>query len=562
VPQSTGKDTSADEAIRTLRVCTAAVPKHVTVTDYSYMNPSLAVVGDADVVAGPGGVVSLFDVNVDVPADAKVHATTVSLRHLSAHTTYRAGGRVVGLAAGFTFALDEHPRAAMNQTYLVTRIRHEGRDLVGKTAADRAREGYRCDVDAVPAGQRWLPPAVTPWPRIAGTVRAKIDGPQDSDYAQLDDAGRYLVRLMLDESGLPDGGASELVRMIQPHAGNPEGWHFPLRKGTEVQIAFLKGDPDQPVIAGVVPNPLTASPVTKTNASQNVLQTGGQTRLEIEDKQGSEYIDLSCPPKSTFLHLGAHAGLGTHNFAFSTQGDYSMHTGANRDITVGGKQNESVTGNVTETYHSNQTTTVDSSLTETIDGGATQTIHAGATQSIDGGMTQTVSGGETRTVTGGQTETLTGGRTQTINGSSTESISASLTQTITGGATISTPAKHAVIATGGFELTTPASITLIAKGGFKLFAPGGQTRLDSEFTTFGSEMFSHSDSQLTITLLRVDLRAFYANVGAVQMNNFVLKSSTGSKQSTTVAVLFDSKGVATSAHLLSKHTGNMHLWGG
>ena len=252
-------------------------------------------------------------------------------------------GRVVGLAAGFTFALDEHPRAAMNQTYLVTRIRHQGHDVAGQEMeADLAREGYRCDLDAVPAGGRWSPPAVTPWPRIAGTVRAKVDGPQDSDYAQLDDVGRYLVRLMLDESGLPDGGASELVRMIQPHAGNPEGWHFPLRKGTEVQIAFLKGDPDQPVIAGVVPNPLTASPVTKTNASQNVLQTGGQTRLEIEDKQGLGVRRFVVPAEEHVPPPRAHAGLGTHNFAFSTQGDYSMHTGANRDITVGGKQNESV----------------------------------------------------------------------------------------------------------------------------------------------------------------------------------------------------------------------------
>ena len=136
-------------------------------------------------------------------------------------------------------------------------------------------------------------------------------------------------------------------------------------------IAFLKGDPDRPFIAGAVPNQLTPSPVTKSNASQNVIQTGGSMRSpEIEDKQGIEYIDLSCPPKTTFLHLGAHAGLGTHNFAFSTQGDYSMHTGANRDITVGAKQNESVTGNVTETYHSNQTTTVDAALKETIDRGS------------------------------------------------------------------------------------------------------------------------------------------------------------------------------------------------
>ena len=171
VPLTIGEDTSSGEALRTLRVSTRAVPKHVTVTDYNFMNPSLAVVGDADVVAGPGGVVSLFDVNVDAPADAKAKASTVAQQHLSAHTIYRAEGRVVGLAPGFTLALQEHPRSALDQTYLVTSLRHEGWDAAGETAADRSRDAYRCELEAVVAGARWLPPAVTPWPRIAVGAR-------------------------------------------------------------------------------------------------------------------------------------------------------------------------------------------------------------------------------------------------------------------------------------------------------------------------------------------------------------------------------------------------------
>src|SRR5262245_58000453 len=169
---------------------------------------------------------------------------------------------------------------------------------------------------------------------------------------------------MFDESGLPDGGASARIRMMQPHAGNPEGFHFPLRKGTEVQVVFVRGDPDQPIIAGAIPNAATPSPVTRANQTQNVVQTGGRNRVEIEDEHGSEYIDISSPPEKTFMHLGAHAGLGSHNYVVSTSGDQSMHTGGKRDIRVGGNQTETVGGNVTENYHSTQTTTVDGSLTE------------------------------------------------------------------------------------------------------------------------------------------------------------------------------------------------------
>ncbi len=555
---------ATDEAFWSLRARTEALPKKVAVRDYNYEKPSLSVTGEADVVPGPGGEVHLFDVNVDAPADAAAHATTWARRYLSHRTTYRIEGNVVGIAPGFTFATEGHARSELDQEYLATRVRHEGVSAWRRETAlaEEDAPGYRCRIEAVEAGQRWVPPAVTEWPRIAGSVRARVDGPQDSDYAQLDDDGRYLVRLLLDESGLPDGRASELVRMLQPHAGNPEGMHFPLRKGTEVQIAFLKGDPDQPFIAGVVPNAQTPSPVTQSNRSQNVLQTGGRNRLEIEDRQGSEYVDLSSPPVSTFLHLGAHAGLGTHNVAISTDGDYSMHTGTNRNITIGADQNEEVTGNLTETYHSNQTTTVNGALKETIDGGATQTISAGSTQTIDGGMKQTISGGEIREVTGGQTETLSGGRTQTITGSSTETIQGSLTQTITGGATITTPGSHAVLAAGGYELSTPATITLVASGGYKLFAPGGQTRIDDGFTLLGGKILQHGDSQLTFTAVRLDTRLLFINVGGFQMNTFVLKSQAGGQSYTYGGVSATNKGIVAKIKSLVSHKAGVQNHGG
>ena len=72
--------------------------------------------------------------------------------------------------------------------------------------------------------------------------------------------------------------------MMQPHGGSVEGFHFPLRKGTEVLFTFVGGDPDRPVIAGVVPNTEKPSPVTKANQTRNVIQTGGRNRMEFEDK--------------------------------------------------------------------------------------------------------------------------------------------------------------------------------------------------------------------------------------------------------------------------------------
>jgi type VI secretion system secreted protein VgrG len=479
---------------------------------------------------------------------------------------------VLRLTPGFSFQLDEHPRADLCKKYLLTRVRHVGfesgaRDIqVGAPAwlgeALDARETYRCEIEAVDAATRWAPRATTPWPRIGGSLRARVDGPIDSAYAQIDEHGRYLVRLLLDESDLPAGGASTRIRMLQPHSGNPEGLHLPLRKDTEVQIVFLKGDPDQPVIAGVVPNKLTASPVTASNKSQNVLQTGGLNRVEMEDQEGSEYIDLSTVPQKTFAHLGAHAGLGSHNYVFSTDGDYAMHTGGNRDIRVGGKQTERVDGNVDEKYHADQTTHVFGALDETIDAGAQQKIHAGSTQTIDGGATQTISGGETRSVTGGQTESIDGGRTQSISGSSTETISGSLDQTVTGAIDITINGGQVVVASGGFELNTPAMVTLTAAGGFNLLAPGGQTRIDEDFNQFGREYTILAPNQFVKTANRIDLRALYLEGVVVKVDIFGVKRTVGASQKSTAAAYLGAGGCYTWKGAMFKRSAALQSVGG
>lgn len=227
-----------------------------------------------------------------------------------------------------------------------------------------------------------------------------MDGPADSPYAQIDAQGRYNVKFKFDESSLRSGKASTFVRMLQPHGGNPEGFHFPLRKGTEVVISFLGGDPDRPVISGVVPNAVTPSPVTSANHTKNVVQTGGENRIEMEDLSGAQYVDISSPPEKTFVHLGAPHGPHHHNWVISTTGNGLVNTGGDRNITVGGDQTEDVKGDLTEDYHSNQTTHVYASFRETIDGSSTQTIHSGSTQTIEAG--------ETRDVTGGMTDRISG----------------------------------------------------------------------------------------------------------------------------------------------------------
>lgn len=518
---STDIDESAGEHFRSFRALLRALPKEVVQADYNYLTPDTKISETHDVAKELNAQVRRWGDNELDGGGAKEIAKTDAERELSRRNVYLAKGRAFAVHAGFTFNLARHPSDDFNREYLAVRVIYRGQHVEQhdrivsffspEEIAELGREVLQLEVEAIGHDVQFRPARRTPWPRVAGLELGLVDGPADSEYTQLDEHGRYLVKLMMDENPSPAGKASTRIRMIQPHGGSQEGFHFPLRKGTEVLIAFIGGDPDRPVIAGAIPNAHTPSPVTSANGTQNVVQTGGLTRIEMEDNDGGQYVDISTPPENTYLHLGAHAGLGDHNIVLSTDGDGLIHTGGNRDITIGGDQNEDVKGNVTESYHADQSTHVAAAFKETIDAGATQTVHAGVTQKISGGLTQTIDGGETRTVSGGVTETVNGSRTQTITGSSTESISASQTQTIAGGATITTPATYTVKADGSITIQTPAVMNMMA-GSWTMNAAGGQKNLDSFATFFASlekknfdVLFQPNDVNLTVSAINIGI---------------------------------------------------------
>ncbi|WP_437294880.1 type VI secretion system Vgr family protein [Sorangium sp. So ce426] len=484
-----GADVSATRHLGFFCASQRALPAEVGEADYNYLTPDATIGASEPVAPGLSAKVRRWAPNeLDQGGAARVAGLRAELEK-SRRRRYLGAGRVLLLHAGFTFEIDRHPTFALNRAYLAVRLRRLGqigeRDgrLISffqpEETAALAGEALRIEVEAIESDVQFRLPRITPWPR-AGLELGMVDGPGSDRYAQIDEHGRYLVKLMMDENASPAGKASTRIRMIQPHGGKQEGWHLPLRKGTEVLVTFIGGDPDRPVIAGAVPNRLTPSPVTRANNTQNVIETGGKSRLEIEDRDGQQYIDVSTPPEETFLHLGAHAGLGDHNVVLSTSGDGLIHTGGNRDITIGGDQNEDVKGKLTEAYHANQSTHVSAAFQETIDAGATQTIHAGLNQTITGGLKQSIQGGEKRTASGGVTETINGGRTQTINGGTTESINGAQSQTITGGAVVMSGGMYTVKADGGFTLKTDGPMNMLANS-WLMNAPGGQTNIDNFF---------------------------------------------------------------------------------
>jgi type VI secretion system VgrG family protein len=189
-----------------------------------------------------------------------------------------------------------------DQTLLLTRVVYRFRRPEAEGGSDAAWENQ---FTGIPAQTTFRPPRLTPWPRVPGLMNAVVDGAIKGDYAELDEAGRYHLRMGNDRSGRSDLGATHPVRMMQPHAGANYGMHFPLRPGIEVLVGFVNGDPDRPVIVGTAPNPVTSSPVEQRNQTQNVLRTGSNNEMVIEDEHGIERIRIHTPHRNTTVQLGS-----------------------------------------------------------------------------------------------------------------------------------------------------------------------------------------------------------------------------------------------------------------
>ena len=102
-----------------------------------------------------------------------------------------------------------------------------------------------------------------------------------------DEFGRVKVQFHWDRYGKVDENSSCWVRVSQPVAG--KGWGFISlpRRGQEVIVEFLEGDPDQPIITGRVYNATNKVPYTlgdnKTiSAFKSNSSKGGQGFNEIQ----------------------------------------------------------------------------------------------------------------------------------------------------------------------------------------------------------------------------------------------------------------------------------------
>lgn len=459
---ATDDASGATEGLRNLSCQYAAVPSGARTHGHNYLTPSVDVGGESLRALDDPFVVNSWEPTRTDAEGRRVAA--LRLEEIKAReTTLEGSGRVFNVRAGYLFELDEHPILAGE--YLATGVEFRGCDVTANRDLTRrlgfGDEVFEVDVTAIPGSVQFRPERVTPRPRAHGMELGVVRGPQQSPYAQVDAHGRYLVQLLFDEH-TEKAAPSTRMRMAQPHGGgNGMGFHFPLRNGTEVLVSFVRGDPDLPVIAGVVPNAETASPITSENNTRNVVQTGGGSRLEIEDQEGAEYVKWTTPYKNTRFHLGAPHNPTT-DIDLSTGGTALIETGVDNEMVVGrnrrafvgskvweeygprpagstaftppvdpslypagthttniyGTRDTTVTSDVTETYRTNQTTMVNGRTARVYGVAGTPPPPPDAPPTLS----TTVHGNEERTVNGSVRTSVAVDVTSTVGGTLDETI--------------------------------------------------------------------------------------------------------------------------------------------
>ncbi len=195
----------------------------------------------------------------------------------------------------------------------------------GRTGGRRVEHRLLCVPASVP-----FKPERLPKPRVGGVQVAHVVGEGEID---VDEHGRVLLRFPWDTSAV-----SIRVRVSQGWAGPGLGLVTIPRVGHEVLVAYLDGDPAQPMVVGRVHNGLNRSPLDlpkeKTVSvwrSRSSPGGDGFNEIRMDDLAGAERLDIHAQRDlSTRVERHADVSIGQ---------DAKLEVGGNQKTWVSGSGN-------------------------------------------------------------------------------------------------------------------------------------------------------------------------------------------------------------------------------
>jgi type VI secretion system secreted protein VgrG len=255
---------------------------------------------------------------------------------------------------GFKFKLKDHERNNLNQEYLLIELIHNGTQPQSLEERSDTEEGttYSNDFMGIPASVTFRPEKKTPKTIVEGMQSAIVTGPKGEEI-YTDEYGRVKVQFHWDREGKKDDKSSCWIRVATRLAGGNYGMIFTPRIGQEVLVDFLEGDPDQPIITGLVynadnmppyklPDEKTKSTI-KTNSS---IGGNGFNEIRFEDEKDKEQIFIHGQRNLDLrVKSDRREWIGNEQHLIVKKDQLEKVEG-DKHLTVLGDQNEKVNGTI------------------------------------------------------------------------------------------------------------------------------------------------------------------------------------------------------------------------
>lgn len=319
---------------------------------------------------------------------------TVRMEELeTASYRIRGSGAYMPLVPGTHVKLDGHYRKEFNgKRYLLTRVEHELEQSPGNEGATSYSNSFYC----LPADIKYRPQVRTIKPTVRGSQTARVVGPGGEEI-HCDEYGRIRIQFPWDRHGAADGSNVCWARTSQSLAGPAWGGIYTPRIGQEVVVTFIEGDPDRPLVTGVVYNGDNSAPYALPG---NKTQSGIKTRstkegspdnyneIRFEDKLGNEMFTIQAEKDLERLVKNDETDEVGH--------DRTRNVGNDESVTIGNDRTVSVVKNHSESVGEN----------ETLDVGEDRSRNVGANETVAVKTDQKISVGKKRSIDVGDSQTL------------------------------------------------------------------------------------------------------------------------------------------------------------
>jgi type VI secretion system secreted protein VgrG len=319
---------------------------------------------------------------------------------------FRGKSKVHEIAAGHAIHLTGAYREDFDGDYLVTKVTHSLSGAGGLEAGEGGEYSYTNEFECVPDGIRYVPPRITPRPKIRGVHTAIVK-------EAIDDKARVKVAFPWCKDKV-----SCWIRVAQTWAGGSWGAQFHPRVGHEVIIDFFEGDPDLPLVVGRVYNGENEGPYSAKHSrggfKSRSMEGGADNFNEIrfEDEKGKEELFVHAEKDHVIeVENDEKKEIGA-NRAEKVAKNVSIKIGADRSETVDGARSLSVGGNKSESVTGDKSITVSKGHTETIT----------AAMKLDVGKDTTVNVGKNLTVAATEAVSLSAGKALTVSAGDATSV--------------------------------------------------------------------------------------------------------------------------------------------